>query len=742
MRNLFKRLLCLATVLALALSLAACGGGTSSTGSADASGSAAASGDQAASTGDKTAATGDKPGTGDAAVYNGLFDTSYVHTVDITISEEDWADLQANPLEKTKYKTTVTIDGEAVEEVSFATKGNTSLSSVASSDSNRYSFKLNFGKYNKEQTYHGLNKLSLNNLYADATCLKDYLSYQIFRQVGVDAPLASFVWVTINGEDHGLYLALEDVSESWLDRTNGGEGVIYKPETEMLDNIAQGPGGNEGGGQPGGEGQAFPGGGDNQGGFPGGQGGNESSSGGGDSEGQTPPETGVDGTTSATGKVPEGEVSGKNDKANENGFSGRGGKSGGNGDSKQSGFPGGNGQGGSGGGGDSETPAAPGGENGQSGFPGGDFGGDGGQGGFPGGFSFGGSNGADLKYTDDDPASYSDIFDNNETKATEEDEARVIAALKGLSEGEHLEDYLDTDEIIRYFAAHNFVLNYDSYTGSMLHNYYLLEQDGKLSMLPWDYNLGYGGFTGGNDTTGLINTGIDTPLSGSTEDSRPMWAWIANDETYLEQYHQVYEELLTNYFESGAFEAEIDALYELLRPYVEKDPTAFYTVEEFDAGVAALKEFCLLRAQSIRAQLNGTLSARTSEQSAEAKIDASGLDISVMGSQGGGQGGENGQGGFPGGFGGNGNESSSGGGDNEGQTPPTTDGNGGQSGFPGGQGGFGGGENSSGGEGGFGGGNGAGAATGRPPEAGASANGSFPGQGSAPGSTQEPSGNT
>jgi hypothetical protein len=197
----------------------------------------------------------------------------------------------------------------------------------------------------------------------------------------------------------------------------------------------------------------------------------------------------------------------------------------------------------------------------------------------------------------------------------------------------------------------------------MLHNYYLYEKDGRLSMLPWDYNLAYGGFGGGSNASELINTGIDSPLNGSNEADRPMWAWIAANESYLEQYHAAFNELLTNYFENGVFEAEIDALYELLRPYVEKDPSAFYTVEEFDTAAATLKQFCLLRAQSIRAQLSGALAAKTSEQNAADRIDASGVDISSMGSHmGGGRGGPgggqgsfpvgNGQGGFPGGQGG------------------------------------------------------------------------------------------
>ena len=484
-----------------------------------------------------------------------LFDASYVHTVDISISDADWSDLLANATDKTKYNVDITIDGETISSVSFSTKGNTSLTSVASDEDNdRYSFKVNFGKYVEGQTYYGLDKLNLNNLYADATYMKDYLSYEIFRQAGVDAPLISYVWLTVNGEDFGLYLAIEDVDSSWLERTNDGEGCLYKPETERLGNMTQ------------------------KGGAPHTNG-----------EQHTPPAR------------PDSADTSKEESRTPPSF-----------DADSSGRPdGGLSQSGK----DHPQPGAI----GES------------------------SKGADLAYSDDELTSYSDIFDNSETDSSEADQARVVAALKSLSNGENLEEVLDTDEIIRYFAAHNFVLNYDSYTGTMLHNYYLLERDGKLSMLPWDYNLAFGGFSHGgyngeeSSTTSLINTGIDTPLSGTTEDARPMWSWIAASAEYTEAYHQVYEELLTNYFESGEFEAQMDALYEMLLPYVEKDPTAFYSAEEFTTAYETLKEFCLLRAQSIRAQLDGSLSTRTEEQSAEAQIDASGLELKTMGSQGGGK---------------------------------------------------------------------------------------------------------
>ena len=41
------------------------------------------------------------------------------------------------------------------------------------------------------------------------------------------------------------------------------------------------------------------------------------------------------------------------------------------------------------------------------------------------------------------------------------------------------ERVVDIEEVIRYFVVHNFVLNFDSYTGSMIHNYYLYEEKTK-----------------------------------------------------------------------------------------------------------------------------------------------------------------------------------------------------------------------------------------------------------------------
>ena len=121
-------------------------------------------------------------------------------------------------------------------------------------------------------------------------------------------------------------------------------------------------------------------------------------------------------------------------------------------------------------------------------------------------------------------------------------------------------------------------------------------------MLPWDYNLAFGGFQG-NDAESAVNDPIDDVLS-----DRPMQAWMFSSEEYTALYHEYYEEFL----QSADIDGLIDEAYSLIAPYVEKDPTKFCTYDEFETGVQTLKNFCYLRAQSVTGQLDGSIpSTRT-----------------------------------------------------------------------------------------------------------------------------------
>ena len=427
----------------------------------------------------------------DTVYGGGMFDTDRVHTINIQMSSEDWDDLMERPTEKIKYKADITIDGEQTRNVSCSTKGNSSLLMVKEVYGiDRYSLKIDFGKYEPGQTFYGLHKLNLNNSFRDSTYMKDFLCYTMFRKAGVDGPLCSFAWVTVNGKDYGLFQAIEEVDEGFMERTGWEGGVLYKPDSEKLNAAGD-----------------------------------------------------------DINRIIKHGVQVE------------------------------------------------------------DY-----------------AEGAELGYRGDQISDYPDIFNNVETDADDEDKMRVIAALKGLSAGEDPDQYLYSDELMHYFAVQNFVLNHDGYTGSMLHNYYLCEKDGRLAMFPWDYNAAFASTWARinpeqSDATMLANYGIDTPLLGAEPEQRPMWKLVTDNDSLKEKYHRAMDEFLAAYFESGEFERETESLIEMLRPYVEKDPTAFYSADRFTSASRALRDFCLLRAESVRRQLDGDLSTETQDQLPGDKVD-------------------------------------------------------------------------------------------------------------------------
>lgn len=368
----------------------------------------------------------------------------------------------------------------------------------------------------------------------------------------------------MNGEDFGLYLAVEGVEEAFLERNYGAEyGELYKP-----DNISNHKGDSDTG--------MFGGAGD----MP--------------DMPQPPdwssnePDEGASGEASASGEADTSDASDEVNASEEPEQNASGEAS----DSAPS----------------MEMPSF------EMPNPGGD-----------GGFSMGAED-VKLQYIDDDPESYPNIFASAKTDVSRRDKYRLIAALKNLSERTELASTLDMDEVMRYFVAHLFSCNNDSYTGSMVHNYYLYEENGQLSMIPWDYNLAFGEQNGAEQA---VNDPIDTPTSSSL-DSLPMIAWIFSDEAYLAQYHALYAEFLEQFVTSGRINALLEEGREMLSAYVARDPNSFCTEREFQTGVDQLALFCRLRAQSIAGQLDGTIPSTTEgqKQDASALIDASALSAS------------------------------------------------------------------------------------------------------------------
>ncbi|MCR6105064.1 CotH kinase family protein [Salipaludibacillus agaradhaerens] len=161
---------------------------------------------------------------------NPVFTADTISDVNIEIDEEEWQDILNNPLDKTYKIASVTYNGETIDNVGFRTKGNSSLTNVANSESERYSFKIDFQQYT-DQTLHGYTKINLNNNFSDPSYMREYLHYELLSQMGVPTPDYSYVNLSINGELYGLYLAIENIEEPYLERHFGDTtGNLYKAD--------------------------------------------------------------------------------------------------------------------------------------------------------------------------------------------------------------------------------------------------------------------------------------------------------------------------------------------------------------------------------------------------------------------------------------------------------------------------------------------------------------------------------
>ncbi|PYG89550.1 CotH protein [Ruminiclostridium sufflavum DSM 19573] len=538
-----------------------------------------------------------------------LFDENKIISIDIKADESEWENMLENATQEEYIPCDVTINGTTFESVGIRPKGNSSLSMVAGSDSDRFSFKFEFDHYIDGQTCFGLDKLVINNIQADATYMKEYLSYDLMSYMGVTTPLYSYTNVTVNGKDWGFYLAVEALEESFAQRNYGESyGKLYKPESMGM----RGNGNENGLGDE----RAAP--------WNNGEG----------NIGKQKEETQADKTNKSenedknidAGKIND-ETTQNNNKTNSMKAGTKTGETGEAVNKAESQGTVGEKTG------DTENTEGSGNFERGGGFDKGGFLG-GGFGGGPGGGSGGG---ADLKYSDDSISSYSNIFDYEVFEGGDADYNKVIEALKNLNAGTELEKYINVDATLRYFAANTVLVNLDSYFGSLKHNYYLYEKDGQLTMLPWDYNLSFGGFQS-ESATSAVNFPIDTPVSGVDMSERPILAKLLEVDEYKEKYHQYLQDIVDGYFNSGTFENTITELDGLISEYVKNDATAFYSYDKYTAAVEVIKEFGKLRAQSIQGQLDGTIPSTTDGQASESGklIDAAAINLSTMGSQGGG----------------------------------------------------------------------------------------------------------
>ncbi|WP_150268755.1 CotH kinase family protein [Paenibacillus tepidiphilus] len=205
--------------------------------------------------------------------------------------------------------------------------------------------------------------------------------------------------------------------------------------------------------------------------------------------------------------------------------------------------------------------------------------------------------GSDLTWLGDDASLYTGL----EMKSEKSNDDILIDMLNELNNGTDYEKYIDIDDALGYIALNSVTGNMDSYLGSNKQNYYLYEDDGVFSILPWDYNMAFGGM-GGSDVL------IDEPTQGALAE-RPLVAKLLANDEYKAKYHEIISEMINGYLKDESFQARMDELDQMISSYVEADPSAFYTFEQYQSGIESVKTFMSTMAKSVAQQLDGTIAS-------------------------------------------------------------------------------------------------------------------------------------
>ncbi|WP_342439705.1 CotH kinase family protein [Paenibacillus sp. FSL L8-0436] len=203
--------------------------------------------------------------------------------------------------------------------------------------------------------------------------------------------------------------------------------------------------------------------------------------------------------------------------------------------------------------------------------------------------------GSDLTWLGDDASLYTGL----ELKSEKSNDDVVVDMLDELNNGTDYEKYIDIDDALGYIALNAVTGNMDSYLGGNKQNYYLYEDEGIFSILPWDYNMAFGGM-GGSDVL------IDEPTQGALAE-RPLVAKLLANEEYKTKYHEMIREMLDGYLQNDTFKARIQELDTMISSYVKADPSAFYTFEQYESGITSVETFMSTMASSVSQQLDGTI---------------------------------------------------------------------------------------------------------------------------------------
>ncbi len=147
---------------------------------------------------------------------------------------------------------------------------------------------------------------------------------------------------------------------------------------------------------------------------------------------------------------------------------------------------------------------------------------------------------------------------------------------------------MNIDRALWMLAYNNVLVNLDSYTGRLCHNYYIYkDQNGIFNTIPWDMNMNFGGFRFLDDKTILNVEKLQkmSILTNYKNENRPLISKILTNKKYRKIYLAHVRTILKENFSNGEYEKRGKAIQRIIDRYVKDDTNKLYTYEDFKSNL-------------------------------------------------------------------------------------------------------------------------------------------------------------
>jgi len=153
-----------------------------------------------------------------------------------------------------------------------------------------------------------------------------------------------------------------------------------------------------------------------------------------------------------------------------------------------------------------------------------------------------------------------------------------------------IETMLDVDQTLWMLAFNNVLVNLDSYTGLLCHNYYLYRDSlGVYHPLIWDMNMAFGGFRRITEKAELSIEELQK-LSlfvhySDKNPKRPLISKLLENDLYRKIYLAHVQTILNDNFANGLYLKRAQALQKFIDLHIKADAQKLYTYEAFQQNL-------------------------------------------------------------------------------------------------------------------------------------------------------------